>query len=83
MLPGFLRVLCGKKSPMSIPDLEYTLRKHLTTSELEAGLDNIRRAPKDEGILELIVRRPVINEREILQEAELWWMLQLQTQTGR
>ena len=56
---------------MSIPDLEYTLRKHLTTSELEAGLDNIRRAPKDEGILELIVRRPAINDREILEEAEL------------
>jgi len=56
---------------MSIPDLEYTLRKHLTTSELEAGLDNIRRAPKDEGILELIVRRPAVNDREILEEAEL------------
>ncbi len=40
-------------------------------SELEAGLDDIRRAPKDEGVLELIVRRPTVNEREILDQAEL------------
>lgn len=39
--------------------------------ELEAGLDEIRRAPKDEGILHLIVRRPQIDEREILEEAAL------------
>ena len=45
--------------------------KHLTKAELEAGLDEIRRAPKDEGVLQLIVRRPQIEEREILQEAEL------------
>lgn len=45
--------------------------KHLTKDELEAGLDEIRRAPKNEGVLELIVRRPQIDEREILHEAEL------------
>src|SRR4030095_15187752 len=45
--------------------------KHLTTAELEAGLDEIRRAPKDAGILQLIVRRPQINERELLNEGEL------------
>jgi hypothetical protein len=56
---------------MSIANLEYTLRQHLTMSELEAGLDDIRRAPKDEGVLELIVRRPSVNNREILEEAEL------------
>ncbi|MDX6500699.1 MAG: hypothetical protein QOG23_3959 [Blastocatellia bacterium] len=56
---------------MSIADVEFLLRNHLTMSELEAGLDDIRRAPKDEGVLELIVRRPVINERETLEEAEL------------
>ena len=56
---------------MSTANLEYTLTNHLTMSELEAGLDEIRRAPKDEGVLELIVRRPAINEREILEEAEL------------
>ena len=45
--------------------------KHLTMEELEAGLDEIRQAPKDEGVLQLIVRRPQIDEREILDEAEL------------
>jgi hypothetical protein len=45
--------------------------KHLTMAELEAGLDEIRRAPRDEGVLHLIVRRPEIEEREILEEAEL------------
>ena len=56
---------------MSIANLELTLRKHLTMPELEAGLDEIRRAPKDEGVLELIVRRPTVNDREILETAEL------------
>ena len=45
--------------------------KHLTMAELEAGLDEIRRAPRDEGVLQLIVRRPQIEEREVLEEGEL------------
>ena len=45
--------------------------KHLTMTELEAGLDEIRRSPKDEGVVELIVRRPQVNEREVLEEGEL------------
>jgi hypothetical protein len=45
--------------------------KHLTMAELEAGLDEIRSAPKDEGLLLLIVRRPEIEARELLAEAEL------------
>lgn len=45
--------------------------KHLTMAELEAGLDEIRRAPKESGVLELIVRRPRIEEREVLHEAQL------------
>ncbi len=45
--------------------------KHLTMAELEAGLDEIRQSPGNEGVLELIVRRPQIGEREILEEGEL------------
>jgi len=45
--------------------------KHLTTEELEAGLDEIRRATKDDGVLVLIVRRPGVNDREVLTEGEL------------
>jgi hypothetical protein len=44
---------------------------HLTTSELEAGLDDIFRSPKDGGVLEMIVRRPQVGEREILSEGQL------------
>ncbi|HEX5716509.1 MAG TPA: MOSC domain-containing protein [Thermoanaerobaculia bacterium] len=43
----------------------------VTLEELEASLDEIRGAPKEEGPLKLIVRRPRIEEREVLQEAEL------------
>jgi MOSC domain-containing protein YiiM len=45
--------------------------KHLTAGELEAGLDEIRRAPSDCGVIELIVRRPVTEVREVLHEARL------------
>lgn len=45
--------------------------KHLTMQELEAGLDHIRQSPKDEGLLELIVRRPKTEEREVLSEGVL------------
>jgi hypothetical protein len=34
-------------------------------------LDHIRQSPKDEGVLELIVRRPCTDEREVLAHAEL------------
>ena len=44
---------------------------HLDLSVLEAGLDEIRRSPLDEGKVELIVRRPREGEREILAEAYL------------
>jgi hypothetical protein len=44
---------------------------HLTTEQLEAGLDDIRQAPQDEGTLELIVRRPAVDEREVLETGEL------------
>jgi MOSC domain-containing protein YiiM len=44
---------------------------YASTSELEAGLDHVRAAPSDEGVLELIVRRPAVDEREVLEEAEL------------
>jgi hypothetical protein len=45
--------------------------KHLTMPELEAGLEEVRRSPRDHGELKLIVRRPAEEQREILQEAEL------------
>jgi hypothetical protein len=40
-------------------------------TELEAGLEELSRSPADEGVLELIVRRPRPEEREVLAEGEL------------
>ena len=45
--------------------------RHLTREELEAGLERIRSAPREEGVLELIVRRPAIDAREVLEVGEL------------
>jgi hypothetical protein len=45
--------------------------KHLTMDELERGLAEIGQSPRDEGILHLIVRRPRVGEREVLEEGEL------------
>jgi MOSC domain-containing protein YiiM len=44
---------------------------HRTISELESGLDKIRQSPKDQGRIELIVRRPEKGQREVLTEGEL------------
>jgi hypothetical protein len=45
--------------------------QHVPLEELEAGLDHIRLAPKDAGLIELVVRRPATDEREVLEEGEL------------
>ena len=45
--------------------------EHLTTTDLDAGLDTIRAAPADVGRVELIVRRPAVDERELVVVARL------------
>jgi MOSC domain-containing protein YiiM len=44
---------------------------YVTPEELIAGLDHIRSSPSDRGRVELIVRRPAEDQREILAAAEL------------
>ena len=44
--------------------------QYLSMIELEAGLEYIRQSPPS-GLLKMIVRRPNIDEREVLREAEL------------
>ncbi|MGH9184904.1 MAG: hypothetical protein ACRD0U_03640, partial [Acidimicrobiales bacterium] len=44
---------------------------HLTGDDLDAALDHIRRSPADDGRVELIVRRPAEDEREVLDEGQL------------
>lgn len=45
--------------------------EHATPDELRAELDHIRSSPAERGTLELIVRRPGENERELLEEGVL------------
>ena len=45
--------------------------RHRTPEELEAALDHIRQAPADHGTLKLIVRRPAVDEREVLDTGML------------
>ena len=42
-----------------------------STDELEGFLERILDAPKDAGPIEMIVRRPAENEREVVEAAEL------------
>lgn len=44
---------------------------YLTIDALEAGLDYVRRSPTDSGTLDLIVCRPAVDERRILQQGTL------------
>jgi hypothetical protein len=45
--------------------------EHRTLAMLEAGLDEVRKAPQDTGVLSLIVRRPALGEREVLDVGDL------------
>ena len=42
-----------------------------TFDQLQAGLEHIRQSPKNEGALEMIVRRPRTGEREVLGEGHI------------
>ena len=42
-----------------------------TYAELEAALPLLRAAPRERGVLEMIVRRPASNEREVVERGEL------------
>jgi hypothetical protein len=44
---------------------------HANMEQLEAGLHSIREAPTEAGELMMIVRRPDVDQRETLEEAEL------------
>jgi len=45
--------------------------QHVPIAGLDGGLDEIRRSPADDGRVELIVRRPAEDEREVLEEGLL------------
>lgn len=43
----------------------------LSTAEIQSGIGSVLDSPKDQGILELIVRRPKVNKREVIETGEL------------
>ncbi len=45
--------------------------KHLTTAELTAGLAELALSPADVGVVRMIVRRPAVGKREVIDEGEL------------
>jgi len=44
---------------------------HLSAEQLEAGLEHLLAAPKQQGVLQLIVRRPGVEQREVISEGSL------------
>ena len=49
----------------------YSRMAHRTHDELERGLDEVRTAPTDDGVIRLIVRRTGPGQRGILEQGEL------------
>jgi MOSC domain-containing protein YiiM len=47
------------------------MAEHATLDELLAGLDHVRDSPSERGTVELIVRRPAVDERQVVEEGEL------------
>ena len=56
---------------MSDLQLDRIAPVHLDLDALEAGLAHIQASPKDAGTLDLVVRRPAVGERDVIDVAEL------------
>ena len=54
-----------------ISEMNTTEIRHLTTEEIEAEISYVIESPKDNGTLDLIVRRPREDDREVLETGEL------------
>lgn len=50
---------------------EGSMFKYLSTEEVEAGVENIKESPKNNGVLQLIVRRPETETREIISTGKI------------
>ncbi len=57
--------------------------EHRTAAELEAGFDHVLASPGDGGTLEMIVRRPGTNRREVINEGRLTFEAGLEGDTWR
>jgi hypothetical protein len=45
--------------------------RHLTTAEIREAIQNVLDSPKDNGRIEMIVRRPGVNKREVIESGSL------------
>lgn len=45
--------------------------KHLTTADIEAAIQTVLDSPKDNGRIEMVVRRPKVNKREVVDQGIL------------
>jgi MOSC domain-containing protein YiiM len=58
--------------PPSVQRMQNTgMPQSVELSQLEESLDHIRESPADGGTVELISRRPAVDEREVLSEGRL------------
>lgn len=65
------RPLSNSQTAAAVEAMTTDPAHHRTAEELESALDHIRQAPSDHGTLELIVRRPAVDEREVLEVGHL------------
>ena len=45
--------------------------KHLNNEELQTGLEEILQSPKNNGLVKMIVRRPNVDQREVIEQGSL------------
>jgi hypothetical protein len=64
-------VTTGPTTHAASPAAVSRAAAHRATAELVRLLDHIRASPADAGVVDLVVRRPAIGERELLVEGEL------------
>lgn len=46
-------------------------QRHMTTAEIEQAIDNVLDSPKNNGQIEMLVRRPKVNKREVVENGML------------
>jgi MOSC domain-containing protein YiiM len=69
MLLGVVAPAGALRHTVQVPSSQST--EHRSRSELEAGLENIRRSPVNVGTLQMIVARPAVDARDALEEGRL------------
>ena len=58
-------------TPLQQPTPEQHAEHHRSAAELEAALAGVRSAPRDVGTIALLVRRPGVDQRELLEHVQL------------